>query len=75
MPKGVPKGRPRTANGEDQDAGQILQVRMSEDAHQALKEAATAVRLENKSALVRAFADAVRRKKVESLRRFLFLDD
>ena len=53
----------------------ILQVRMSEDEHKALKEAAASVRLENKSALVRAFADAVKRKKVEDVRRFLFLDD
>ena len=59
----------------DPDMDRILQVRMSEDAHQALKEAAASVRLENKSALVRAFADAVRRKKIEDIRRFLFLDD
>jgi hypothetical protein len=52
----------------------ILQVRMSENAHKSLKETAAAVRLENKSALVRAFADAVQRKKVEEVRHFLFMD-
>jgi len=80
MPKGRPKGRPREAADDAQDAGaqdswRILQVRLSADADQALQEAARAVRLENKSALVRALADAVQRKKVENLRRFLFLDD
>ena len=69
----MPKGRPREAAADEQE-GRILQVRMSEDAHQALQDAARAVRLENKSALVRALADVVQRKKVEDLRRFLFLD-
>ncbi len=53
----------------------ILQVRMSEDAHKSLKAAATGVRLENKSALVRAFADAVKRKDIKEIRNFLFMDD
>jgi hypothetical protein len=52
----------------------ILQVRLTEEADDALKEAAIAVRLENKSALVRAFADAVRRKSVREVRTFLFFD-
>jgi hypothetical protein len=46
---------------QEKDMDRILQVRMSEEAHKSLKDAAAAVRLENKSALVRAFADAVRR--------------
>jgi len=71
----MPKGRPKTATADDQDTGRLMQVRMREEEHQALVDTASAVRLENKSALVRAFADAVRRKKVEDLRRFLFLGD
>ena len=70
----MPKGRPKAVTSNDQDDGQILQVRMSTEAHQALKDAARAVRLENKSALVRAFADAVARKNVQDLRLFLFFD-
>ncbi len=70
----MPRGVPKAASADDQDTGRILQVRMSEEEHQALLEAAKGVRLENKSTLVRAFADAVGRKKVEDLRRFLFLD-
>ena len=57
------------------DMDRILQVRMSEEAHKSLKEAASAVRLENKSALVRAFADAVKRKNIKEIRHFLFMDD
>ena len=75
MPKGRPKGKTSAATAATQNTGQLLQVRMSEEGHQALQDTARGVRLETKSALVRALADAVQRKDVRELRRFLFLDD
>jgi hypothetical protein len=57
------------------DEGRILQVRLSPEAHDALKKAAQGVRLESRSALIRAFADAVGRKSAKDLRMFLFFDE
>lgn len=57
------------------DEGRILQVRLSPEAHDALKKAAQGVRLESRSALIRAFADAISRKSVKEVRTFLFFDE
>ena len=55
--------------------GRMLQVRMSEEGYAALRTAGKGVRLESRSALVRAFADAVARKSARELRMFLFFDE
>ncbi len=52
----------------------MLEVRLSQQDHDSLKRAATALHLVSKSALVRAFAESVGRKSVQELRRFLFFD-
>ena len=52
----------------------ILEVRLSQQDHDSLKRAAVALNLTSKSVLVRAFAEAVGRKTVQELRRFLFFD-
>ena len=57
------------------DEDRILQVRMSKESFDGLKTAAKGVRLENRSTLVRAFADAVARKTPREVRMFLFFDD
>lgn len=53
----------------------MLQVRLSPEDYDALKRAAVALNLTNRSALVRALADAVQRKSARELRHFLFLDE
>ncbi len=53
----------------------LLQVRLNDKEHKALKQAAQAVHCETKSALVRCFADAIQRKSVAEVRRFLFTDE
>jgi hypothetical protein len=48
---------------------------MSEEEYEALRKMSGAISLDNRCALVRAFANSTRRKTPQELREFLFLDE